>query len=88
MFDPLEGHMWAWRTSPTRRRPRRRWCADQVPEHAREIRVESGVKPRHLTIGESRSPWRAGLGPTGSGSGRPPAPHEDHQAAREATWDL
>jgi Protein of unknown function (DUF3024) len=41
-----------------------RWCADQVPEHARgEIRVECDVTPRHLTICECRPPWHEHLGP-------------------------
>jgi hypothetical protein len=39
-----------------------RWCADQVPEHARgEIRVECDVAPRHLTICECRPRWREDL---------------------------
>ena len=41
-----------------------RWCATQVPEHARsEIRVEYDVAARHLTICECRPPWREDLGP-------------------------
>jgi hypothetical protein len=36
-----------------------RWCADQVPEHARgEISIECDLTPRHLTICECRPPWR------------------------------
>ena len=41
-----------------------RWCADQVPEHARgEIRIECDFAPRHLTICECRPPWREDFGP-------------------------
>jgi Protein of unknown function (DUF3024) len=41
-----------------------RWCADQVPEHARgEISIECDLTPRHLTICECRPPWREDLGP-------------------------
>jgi hypothetical protein len=41
-----------------------RWCADQVPEHARgEIRIECDLAPRHLTICECRPPWREDYGP-------------------------
>lgn len=41
-----------------------RWCADQVPEHARhQVRIECLVAPRHLTIVERRAPWREDLGP-------------------------
>jgi len=37
----------------------RRWCAQSVPAHLRnEIRVECEATPRHLTIVESRPPWR------------------------------
>jgi len=42
----------------------RRWCAEQVPEHARgEIRIECDLAPRHLTICECRPPWREDFGP-------------------------
>ena len=41
-----------------------RWCAQQVPAHARgEIRIECDVTPRHLTIWECRPPWREDFGP-------------------------
>jgi hypothetical protein len=41
-----------------------RWCAAQVPEHARgEIRIECDIAPRHLTICECRRPWREDFGP-------------------------
>jgi len=41
-----------------------RWCADRVPEHARdEVRVECVVESRHLTIVERRAPWRDDFGP-------------------------
>jgi hypothetical protein len=41
-----------------------RWCAEQVPEHARgEIRIECDLAPRHLTICECRPPWREDFGP-------------------------
>ena len=42
----------------------RRWCEERVPPHARDqVRVECDVAPRHLTIVESRPPWREGTGP-------------------------
>ncbi|HEY3546594.1 MAG TPA: DUF3024 domain-containing protein [Propionicimonas sp.] len=42
----------------------RRWCAGRVPEHLHdEIRVEVDVAPRHLTIVETRPPWREDFGP-------------------------
>lgn len=41
-----------------------RWCAGRVPAHVRdEVRVECDVAPRHLTIVETRPPWRPDLGP-------------------------
>jgi hypothetical protein len=41
-----------------------RWCAEQVPEHARdEVRIECDVAPRHLTISECRPPRREDFGP-------------------------
>jgi hypothetical protein len=41
-----------------------RWCAKQVPEHARdEICIECDVAPRYLTICECRPPWRENFGP-------------------------
>lgn len=41
-----------------------RWCAARVPEHARhQVRVESDVEPRQLTIIERRAPWREDHGP-------------------------
>lgn len=40
-----------------------RWCADRVPERARDqIRVECVVGPRRVTIVERRAPWREDLG--------------------------
>jgi len=52
------------RASAAGRRPRPRWCANQVPEHIRsEIRVECDVAARHLTICECRPPWREDVGP-------------------------
>ena len=42
----------------------RRWCDARVPEHVRdELRVEVDLAPRHLTIVETRPPWRADFGP-------------------------
>lgn len=42
----------------------RRWCEERVPPHARDqVRVECDVAPRHLTIVESRPPWREGARP-------------------------
>ena len=42
----------------------RRWCEKRVPPHARDqVRIECDVAPRHLTIVESRPPWREGTGP-------------------------
>jgi Protein of unknown function (DUF3024) len=39
----------------------RRWCEERVPAHARDqVRVECDVTPQHLTIVESRPPWRQG----------------------------
>ena len=39
-----------------------RWCADQVPEHARgEIRIECDLTPRHLTICECLAALARGL---------------------------
>lgn len=36
-----------------------RWCAERVPERARDqVRVECEVAPGHLTIVECRAPWR------------------------------
>jgi hypothetical protein len=41
----------------------RRWCEERVPAHARDqVRVECDIGPRHLTIVESRAPWREGTG--------------------------
>ena len=40
-----------------------RWCAAQVPEHARhQVRVECQVAARHLTIVELRAPWQEDTG--------------------------
>lgn len=42
----------------------RRWCAARVPKHLHdELRVEVDVAPRHLTIVETRPPWREDSGP-------------------------
>ena len=42
----------------------RRWCAARVPEHLHdELRVEVDVAPQHLTIVETRPPWREDVGP-------------------------
>ena len=42
----------------------RRWCAARVPEHLHdELRVEVDAAPRHLTIVETRPPWREDFGP-------------------------
>jgi hypothetical protein len=42
----------------------RRWCADRVPEHARDqVNVECEVTARHLTIVECRAPWSPSAGP-------------------------
>ncbi len=39
-----------------------RWCAAWVPEHARhQVGVECELAPRHLTIIEVLTPWRARL---------------------------
>jgi hypothetical protein len=39
----------------------RRWCQQRVPAHARDqVRVECDIGSRHLTILESRPPWREG----------------------------
>lgn len=36
-----------------------RWCADNVPEHARhQVRVEHHVRGRSVTLCETRAPWR------------------------------
>lgn len=41
-----------------------RWCDRRVPEHVRDqLRVECDVAPRHLTVIETRPPWRADFGP-------------------------
>jgi hypothetical protein len=41
-----------------------RWCKQRVPESVRDqVRIECEVAARHLTIVESRPPWRADLGP-------------------------
>ena len=46
----------------------RRWCAARVPEHLHdELRVEVDVAPRHLTIVETRPPWREDFGPEWTG---------------------
>ena len=37
-----------------------RWCRARVPERVRDqVRIEVEVAPRHLTIMETRPPWRA-----------------------------
>jgi hypothetical protein len=42
----------------------RRWCRQRVPEHLRDqLRVECDAGPGHLTIVESRPPWRKDMGP-------------------------
>ena len=41
-----------------------RWCDARVPADVRDqVRVEVDVAPRHLTIVETRPPWRADFGP-------------------------
>ncbi len=42
----------------------RRWCAAWVPERVQhKVRVELDVADRHLTIVETRPPWRPELRP-------------------------
>lgn len=40
------------------------WCLERVPAHLRDqVRVECDTTDRHLTIVESRPPWREDFGP-------------------------
>lgn len=40
-----------------------RWCRARVPDHARDqVRVETDVVERYVTIVECRPPWRADVG--------------------------
>jgi DUF3024 family protein len=40
-----------------------RWCAQRVPEHARDqVRVEHNVRGSTVTIVEVRAPWREDFG--------------------------
>jgi hypothetical protein len=42
----------------------RRWCEHRVPERAlHQVRLESEITGRQVTVVERRSPWRADSGP-------------------------